>query len=394
MADYRTVLKNAFIDSVCLSCDTRTHEFTEEFDAKILKQFKKQQGPFYRYTSTPKRRIACIILAALLVLTSAACSVEEIREPAVEAIQNFFVNAREFLSGTKADKVSTLFPTDVTKIVGTSHISTTSKQYIIDEPEKIEGFLTLIGETNWVTPEFEIDYSSFNAYWSFDFLNTDGNSVLKLDMCNSRISNRAEVIITQNNTQKYFVISGRVYAKMLAFTNRTFYLHSSERPRPEAEYCNTLFERATSGLTEKEIKQIKKSIRNIHYEMEYLLAYNVSVLKDCDSVYWQYAISCEPFCDPVSGEERCFTSNKPIINDLKKIKSTLENKEMRTQIEKTLTLWENAMQSHDLEGLFTAHERIHDYDYFLFNYPTHYVYNENADYQGLDDYFGYLEQIK
>ena len=43
------------------------------------------------------------------------------------------------------------------------------------------------------------------------------------------------------------------------------------------------------------------------------------------------------------------------------------------------------------ESYWMAIGYLHDYDYFAFNYPTHYVYNENADFQGIDDYFGHLE---
>ena len=50
------------------------------------------------------------------------------------------------------------------------------------------------------------------------------------------------------------------------------------------------------------------------------------------------------------------------------------------------------MREHNLDDLFTAHEYIHDYDYFSINYPTHYVYDTRADFQGIDDYFGRTEE--
>lgn len=66
------------------------------------------------------------------------------------------------------------------------------------------------------------------------------------------------------------------------------------------------------------------------------------------------------------------------------------NEKISAEFRYILKLWEESAKEHNIEGLFLAHEYIHDYDYFLYNYPTHYVYHPDADYQGIDDYFGHL----
>lgn len=68
----------------------------------------------------------------------------------------------------------------------------------------------------------------------------------------------------------------------------------------------------------------------------------------------------------------------------------IDSKKTKQIFEKALEIWNVSVSEHNISGLFKVHEYIHDCDYFAFNYPTKYVYDEQADYQGLDDYFGTL----
>ena len=83
--------------------------------------------------------------------------------------------------------------------------------------------------------------------------------------------------------------------------------------------------------------------------------------------------------------------NRIMNYELEYIISTVKEESVKVKLSEALKLWNKSVNSHDLEGLFKVHEYVHDYDYYAFNYPTHYVYSESADYQGLDDYFGHLE---
>lgn len=390
MDNARELLKRAFIDSASADCDMTVHKFSDSFDNKIFKLFKKRQGVFYKFTDTAGKRAACVVLAAVIALTAAACSIKEIREPALDSIQNFFVNAREFLTGTKADEVAHLFPDEVTKIVGTSFVSEYKNKYVINDEQQIKEFINLLAETHWGEPNEYDGFDEINTYWTFEFFDTANNVVLKIDMCKDTQSNNAKIAITQNGVTSRHYISSLTYARLLAFTNRTYYLHDSDLEFPEAAACKKRFSEATAGLNDTQIKEIKGLIRDTHYDMEIFLSNNTSLLKEYDSVYWQYCLSGEEFSDPITGYPRQITVYKDVIENLEKISATVSDKQTLQAVRRADELWENAIINHDLEGLFKAHEYIHDYDYFVFNYPTRYVYDVDADFGGINNYFGHI----
>ena len=390
MDNARELLKRAFIDSASADCDMTVHKFSDSFDDKIFKLFKKRQGVFYKFTDTTGKRTACVVLAAVIMLTAAACSIKKIREPALESIQNFFVNAREFLTGTKADEVAYLFPNEVTKIVGTSFVSESNNKYIISDEHKIKEFMDLLSQTHWGEPnEYDV-FGEINTYWTFEFFDTDDNAVLKIDMCKDTRSNNAKITVTSNGELYRFYISSQIYARLLAFTNKELYLHDSGIALPDATVCNKRYNEATSGIDQAQIKEIKDLFRDTHYDMEIFLINNTSILKEYDSVYWQYCLSGEEFSDPITGQHKQITAYKDVEKNLEKIATTIYDKQSLQAIMRAAELWQNAIINHDLEGLFKAHEYIHDYDYFVFNYPTKYVYNPDADFQGVNDYFGHI----
>lgn len=222
-------------------------------------------------------------------------------------------------------------------------ISQTQNQYVIDDKEKITDFIKLLAQTYWGEPERFDDFDEINTYWSFDFFNVEDKSVFQIKMCNDISSNSAKIVLVKGNKEKRFYISNKVYKEILAFTNRKFYLHDS----PIDEIDNEFFEKhkikCLSGLDEGSAEKVKERIRKLHYELEYII-------------------------------------------------ETVQDNEAKAKLEEALNIWKKAMAERNLEGCFKAHTYIHDYDYFAFNYPTRYVYSEFADYQGVNDYFGILEQ--
>ena len=191
--------------------------------------------------------------------------------------------------------------------------------------------------------------------------------------------------------EKHFYISNSIYKEILAFTNEKYYLHDSRIEDYDKEFFESQKTKVITDIEENEAKTIKKKIRNLHYEIEYFLLSEVSHLKEKDSIYWDYVISEEIFTDPINEERRKFDMNRIMNYELEYIISTVKEESVKVKLSEALKLWNESVNSHDLEGLFKVHEYVHDYDYYAFNYPTHFVYSESADYQGLDDYFGHLE---
>lgn len=390
MNNAKAVLKNAFIDSQLIGYSVKSHTFSKAFEAKIERLIKYQKG-ILKLINTAGRRAACIIFAILICLTTVACSIKEVREPIIEEIQKFFVNAKELLSGTAADEVSDLFPTDVTKIVGTSYISKSKNQYIIDDEETVTEFIELLSKTYWGEPEWFDEFSEINTYWTFDFFGQDEKSLFQIKMCNDTVYERSKIAIIKNNEEKHFYISNKIYREILAFTNEKYYLHDSKLEHRDKEFFESQKAKVTAELDEASASQLKEKIRNLHYEIEIFLLKEVSYLKEPDSVYWDYVISEEIFSDPITNDSRKFDMNRIMVNELKFIISAVKDQTAKSNFSKALELWNDSISTHNLSGLFKVHEYLHDYDYYAFNYPTHYVYSEYADYQGLDDYFGHLE---
>lgn len=390
MDSRRAILKNAFIEAQVSGLFLGRRTFSEEFENKMQKVIKYQKGPL-RLINTTGKRVACILLCALLALTTVACSIEEVREPIMEEIKKIYVNAKELLTGTAANEVAELFPEDVSKIIGTSYISSSKKQYVIDDEETVTEFIELLSETYWGQPEQFEDFDEVNTYWSFDFYNSASKSLFRIKMCNDTSYVKSKVAIIAEGKEKHFYISNKIYKEILAFTNEKYYLHDSKLKEPDKEYFNSVKARSLSGLDEETAKEIGKRIRDLHYEIEYFLLSEVSRLKETDSIYWDYVINEEIFTDPISGQNRKFDMDRIMKFELGYIISNLKDETAKEKLSEALKLWEESVRSHSLQGLFRAHEYLHDFDYYAFNYPTHYVYSETADYQGLDDYFGHLE---
>lgn len=385
----KAVLKNAFIDAQLIGYTIKPHNFSNEFENKMKSVIKYQKG-LLRLINTTGKRIACIILTVALCLTTVACSFEEIREPIIEGIKKFYVNAKELLTGTAADEVAHLFPDDVSKIVGTSYISKSKQQYIIDDEETVTGFIKLLSETHWGEPERFEDFDEVNTYWTFDFYNSGGENLFQIKMCNDVNYVKSKIAIISKGEEKHFYISNSVYREILAFTNEKYYLHDSKIEEYNKEFFENQKASVLEGVSQDQGKIIKQKIRNLHYEIETFLLNEVSHLKETDSLYWDYVQSEEIFTDPISGQRRKFDMDRIIKYELGEIISELENEKTKQKLSEVLELWKKSLKSHDLEGIFKVHEYLHDYDYFAFNFPTHYVYNENVDFQGLDDYFGHL----
>lgn len=389
MNSAKLILKNAFTDAQLVDCTEKSHNFSNEFEFSMRRVIKYQSGILSLINTTGKR-VACVILTVLICLTSVACGIKEIREPIVKEIKKFYVNAKELLTGTAADEVAELFPSDVTEIIGTSYVSKSKRQYVIDDEETVTKFIELLSETCWGEPEQFEEFDTVSTYWTFDFYNNEGKSLFQIKMCNDSIYVKAKVAVIKDGEEKHFYISNKVYNEILAFTNKKYYLHDSKSEKPDKEYFESKKNEVLKGLNDLQQKELKKRIRDAHYEIEELLLQKVSVLKERDSIYWQYVLSGEKFIDPIAGYECYYSTNKEVVSALEYAVSVIKDKQLRKNLQTALNLWNKSVLEHNIEGLFKVHEYVHDYDYYAVNYPTAYVYDIYADYQGLDDYFGRL----
>lgn len=384
------ILKNAFIDAQLVGYSLKQHEFSEKFETKMQRTIKYQKG-VWRLINTKGKKAACIILSLLIFTASTVFSVKALREPVIEAIQHFFVNIREQLTGTKANNIAEHFSEDITQIVATNLITTEPKEYIIDDQEKISDFVELMRTTNWITPKNEFDAGTDYITYRFEFKSGD-KTVTTLNMCSRfpGLFGIAEIIYDGKST--VYNISERAFLDILAFTTQKYYLHKSDLEQPDSKQCYKWQEKALKGLNESEKKEFCEAFKYLHLHIESFLLGNVSTLKEPDSVYWEsYELKRdEPFIDPITGTA-LINNTYHIMSDLiNKLLSLAEDQQMKDILTTVKADYINAFKYHNIGSLFALHEVIHDYDYYVVNYPISYSLAP-PDWGGLDDYFGHLE---
>ena len=70
------------------------YEFSSAFKKKMMKLTKAQKKPYYMFVNTAGKRVAVIIVAVLIALSTTVFSVKALREPLV----NFFIDVHESFS--------------------------------------------------------------------------------------------------------------------------------------------------------------------------------------------------------------------------------------------------------------------------------------------------------
>lgn len=390
MDNTRAILKNAFVDAQLVGYTITQHTFSDEFEGKMQILIRHQRG-FFKFINTAGKKAAVVLLSILILSASTVFSVKALREPVIEAIQSFFVNVKEQLTGTRADNIAVHFSGNITQIVATNNITSAPKEYVIDDEEKIAAFTELLATTNWGTPRSELEADTEYVIYKFEF-KTGKETVTTLNICSyfPGLFGIAEIIYDGQST--VYNISERAYFDILAFTTQKYYLHKSDLEQPKKEECLEWQKDALAGLTESEKKEFCEAFKWLHIQIEEFLLGNVSLLKEPDSIYWKrYELKRdEVFKDPISGTEGIDNTYHIMLDYFETLISLAKDKEIRNALTVMKSDYINAFKFHDIGNLFSVHEVIHDYDYYVVNYPISFS-TAPPDWGGLDDYFGRLE---
>lgn len=79
---------NADVESISLNDE---HEFSDKHNKKMKKLIKRQSRPYFNLISTAGRRVACVVVA-MIVLSASALSVEAVRNAVYDFIIKIFSN--------------------------------------------------------------------------------------------------------------------------------------------------------------------------------------------------------------------------------------------------------------------------------------------------------------
>ena len=83
--------------------DCDPHVFSEKHNKKMQKLIKRQRSPFFRFTNTTCKRVACVIVAVFIVSAS-ALSVKAIREPVFNFVSNIFSDHTVVTTESESDE--------------------------------------------------------------------------------------------------------------------------------------------------------------------------------------------------------------------------------------------------------------------------------------------------
>lgn len=253
--------------------------------------------------------------------------------------------------------------------------------YNISDPQKVKEIKDYINQISWV----EIEKKSDTYFWKIEI---EGKEPITLFMHGEYKNKTSRVSIKRNEEYKTYQISSASYAELIGFSNKKYYLHKSKLEKPSKENCKIAQKSRLEGLKQTEIAEIQKELRETHVMMEYMLIDAVRLIKEPDSPYWQQFTKDEVFKDPYSGVLIETDGFFDTVNSLKKIEKIIKEPRAKEEIKEIYTKLQLAMDKHDIEGCFKAHETIHDYDYWIINYPVYFETFPPADWGGIDTYFG------
>ena len=199
--------------------------------------------------------------------------------------------------------------------------------------------------------------------------------------------------IYENNIkldEKKYKINSELYKDLVNILNPTYYLHNSDLELPNQDTCKKMQKKSLNGLTESETEEVSKKLREAHTTMEFLLINGTKNLKQSNSIYWNLYNEAEAITEP-TGEElefsknSCFRATANNIMDIVNIIKDEETVELFNSIYEELN---KAMEYKDIGEIFEVHEKIHDYDYWIINYPAHYDTAPAPDWEGIETHFG------
>lgn len=167
-----------------------------------------------------------------------------------------------------------------------------------------------------------------------------------------------------------------------------YWLHKSEMKPPEKSACLRAQKQALKGLKEAQLETVWDTVREEHVRIEYCLMDRVKSLKSPDAPYWEFLEHTGTIAIP--GEEVVWNEwDKDTIKaNLNKAGNLIEDSGVKSDFRRMRETLDDAVGRHNLRGLFSYHEMIHDYDCWVVNYPAHYPEAPAPDWGGIGVYFG------
>ncbi len=166
-------------------------------------------------------------------------------------------------------------------------------------------------------------------------------------------------------------------------------MHYNTGIEPDTDYIlkvqGELFENVSN---EDDLNIIKKTAHSLHMYIESDIFYTLQYSHKPDSPAWNN-IDDDPNDDVIPAH-----TGEDFINDITMIYELLNNELCKNDIETMKEQMEYVLEAHDIETFYLIHQEIHDFDYWLINYPTENLEMAPPDWNGINVYFDVLECLQ
>lgn len=297
----------------------------------------------------------------------------------------------EYLISTSS--IKDFIPENITSIERESYITGDKEVYQINN---YADFWIDILETNWQKTTDEVE----NSYYYILNINGDKTCHIKIykkffanNNNSTDIKGYAEVYDDTGKTQRY-IVPVSLYNTIHYYTNEDLNLYESDLPLPNEEDCYDVQENIFYGISDENKKTIQNNIRLIHSYLENII--KGQELNDPTSQEWEIETSeTEITYQDLLGAQileyygRLQDNYKTFVNTI----NMLNESEGKRDLLEAANLYNEAMNEHSVLKLYKSYKIIHDYDFFVMNYPPYWNLPEGHDYPGVDTYFGSVETL-
>ena len=204
------------------------------------------------------------------------------------------------------------------------------------------------------------------------------------------VINKDKTKETLSNENLYNDIENTVTSEeTINYDTEKFYLHDSDLKLPKGNVCYNAQNKTLNNLSETDKIYVQDKIREIHHSLERTLLDGVRLLKDKNSPYWIRYIEEGAYEEPqnpnvIVDREGILTT---FVDRTTEVYNIIQNEQVKEDLKQSINLFEEAIDEHNLGKLFEAHKIIHDYDYWVINYPPIEFQYAPPDCEGANTYF-------
>lgn len=346
-----------------------------------------------------KKRIVVLLLSIALIIIILAIIFMPKKMDRKKALNNVIVNITrtndeenklQYLIETSS--INEYIPNDIIAIERESYLTGEKITYSIINCTK---FLKDLLEIEWEETTEQIE----DSYYYIVNINGDKNCHIKIfkkffeEDNSSQIRGYAEVYDDNGNGQMY-IVPLSLYNIVHHYTNEELNLYNSDLPVPNKDKCYEAQENIFSKVSNEDKITIQNNIRLIHSYLENII--KGQELNDSTSQEWEIETSeTEITYQDLLGTQileyygRLQDNYKTFVS----IINMLKESEGKRNLLEAANLYKEAMNEHSVLKLYNAYKIIHDYDFFVMNYPPYWNLTAGQNYPGVDAYFGSVDAL-